>query len=375
MGQSVPLHRYAYLDAMRAIATLLVVCTHAAEVMRSVTASGGWLYDVASTINIGHLGVTLFFMISGFVIPASLGEDQSKCVALRAFAIRRFFRLYPAYWVSMLVALVTIWWLWGKPIDGTSILVNLTMAARAVGVTEIQPPYWTLYTELLFYLLCACLFAIGLLHRPIILAALSAALLLVFLYGYVPGSRDASGPLHILYNTDLSMHLSVMFAGALLRQWHDGRLSPGPSRALLVAVLAGWMILPVWVGTLFDTGPFFWVYPDLEASFALGIATFLVLTFWAKPSFPPLVSLGQSSYSLYLFHSPVLTLILWLASTQPAFAWLRGELAVAMLLSLAVSIGIAIVCYWLIERPAMAVGRTLSRPPMRGVPTLAERPS
>lgn len=376
MAQSVSSHRYVHLDAMRAIAALLVVCTHAADQMRPVASSSGWLHDATSTINTGNIGVTLFFMISGFVIPASLDGARSKGSALRAFAIRRFFRLYPVYWVSMLASLVTIWWLWSKPIDGTAILVNLTMAARAFGVAEIQPPYWTLYTELLFYLLCAGLFAIGLLHRPIVLATLSAVFLVVFLNGYQPGLRDEASPLHFLYNTELAMHLSVMFAGAMLRQWHDGRLSPGPARVLLVAVLGGWVILPAWAGTFVDDkGQLVWLYPNLEASSALGITAFLVLTFRLKPGFAPLVSLGQASYSLYLFHAPFLSLVFWLASTQPAFAWLHTDLALIMLLALAGSIGIAMLAYRFVERPAIAVGRHLSRPSIPAVPAFAERPS
>ena len=52
--------------------------------------------------NAGRFGVALFFLISGFVIPFSFKEPRP----LLRFALSRFFRLYPAYWLSLMLALL-----------------------------------------------------------------------------------------------------------------------------------------------------------------------------------------------------------------------------------------------------------------------------
>ena len=53
-------------------------------------------------VNIGRFGVVAFFLVSGYIIPFSLERGGS----VRRFAVGRFFRLYPLYWVSLVAILV-----------------------------------------------------------------------------------------------------------------------------------------------------------------------------------------------------------------------------------------------------------------------------
>ena len=100
--------RLAYIDTQRGIAALLVIWLHASEVFVQLpkAPSGGWLFDLAWAVDTGRIGVVLFFAISGFVIPSSLAakDGETTTHALKVFLIRRFFRLYPAYWVSVLAS-------------------------------------------------------------------------------------------------------------------------------------------------------------------------------------------------------------------------------------------------------------------------------
>lgn len=360
MTPPVSAHRFDHIDAIRAIAALLVVWDHVTEELVSVTTGGQWLFFLGYGANVGSIGVTLFFLVSGFVIPASLRADRPRGDELRVFAIRRFFRLYPVYWLSLLLGLVAVWWIWGKPIDLETIAANATMLAGPLGYGPILSLYWTLSTELAFYLLCAILFAFGLLGRPLVLALCAAGFALAVLSGYLPGALD-NPALHVLYDTGFALHLSLMFAGALLRQWYDGELRPGLPRALLLAVLTLWVVLPVWSGTSVEGGERSWAYPWFEGSKALGLVLFLVLCFRLKPEVRQLAALGRASYSLYLIHMPVGFGLLWLATIVPAFAWLRAELTLDLLLALAISIGLAALGYRFIELPAIALGRRLSR--------------
>src|SRR3954449_3383332 len=85
-----PQRRMAWLDALRAVAALLVVYAHLSHYLlrgaRDVSAE--WLHA-------GPAGVMLFFLVSGYIIPASLERHGNQ----RRFWIGRFARLYPLYLV------------------------------------------------------------------------------------------------------------------------------------------------------------------------------------------------------------------------------------------------------------------------------------
>jgi peptidoglycan/LPS O-acetylase OafA/YrhL len=95
-----------------------------------------------------HLGVKLFFMISGFVICYS-AEGRT---ALQ-FAWSRFVRLFPAYWFCVTLTFLVCYNFW-QPYFQLGVkewLVNLTMLQEYARVDHVDPPYWTLAEELRFY--------------------------------------------------------------------------------------------------------------------------------------------------------------------------------------------------------------------------------
>ena len=151
--------RMRYIDTLRAVAALLVVWLHAVSIFGRTSAateqSGGWLYSTIAYIDVGHIGVVVFFLISGFVIPFSISADRPGAVG--SFAIRRFFRIYPAYWLSVPLAALAIFWIWGSPFSVREILVNLTLMQDLFGVRSAEGVYWTLPVELTFYALCIVL--------------------------------------------------------------------------------------------------------------------------------------------------------------------------------------------------------------------------
>src|ERR1700733_11044068 len=80
--------RLAWLDGMRGIAALCVVYTHfGARVLPTLHA---WIYRVFDP---GLYGVLVFFLISGYIVPASMERKGS----LRTFWVSRLFRLFPLF--------------------------------------------------------------------------------------------------------------------------------------------------------------------------------------------------------------------------------------------------------------------------------------
>src|SRR5262249_43128814 len=152
--------RLGFLDVARGVAALMVVLAHG--LAQCVPGFLGWS---RSNLDLGRTGVVLFLLISGFIIPVSLEQGGS----LRKFWLRRIFRLYPAYWDSVAVAVncgvrgplsLLI-----RPADDGSWLANLTMCQGFIGRPHAWGLYWTLQLELVIYAACSLLFACGLLRR------------------------------------------------------------------------------------------------------------------------------------------------------------------------------------------------------------------
>jgi peptidoglycan/LPS O-acetylase OafA/YrhL len=161
--------RLAALDGLRLIAALAVAVFHLSVSWRIDGSSppNHFLPDLTQAAVYGFLGVELFFLISGFVIGMSSWRR-----GLGDFFVSRVSRLYPAYWVCVLItaAVVTIAPVTGGvPVTGTpglpQIAANMTMLQEPLGIPAVDTVYWTLFVELRFYLLFAALVAFGLTYR------------------------------------------------------------------------------------------------------------------------------------------------------------------------------------------------------------------
>jgi peptidoglycan/LPS O-acetylase OafA/YrhL len=139
--------RLVELDALRGIAALAVVLVHYTYVYER---DYGHAETFPFTFYFGHLGVQLFFIISGFVILMSLEKTKRPL----DFIISRFSRIYPTYWVAVIFTF-TILTFSNLPKEQPEVLnffVNLTMLQKWLKVKNIDVVYWTLSVELCFYL-------------------------------------------------------------------------------------------------------------------------------------------------------------------------------------------------------------------------------
>ena len=99
----------------------------------------------------------MFFCVSGFIIPYSM--TKYKKYTIKSFIISRLFRLYPLYWMSLILTLVVF--LVFKlnfavtEINFCTVAANITMFQQFLLTDDILGVYWTLQIELAFYILCA----------------------------------------------------------------------------------------------------------------------------------------------------------------------------------------------------------------------------
>src|SRR6476620_2732148 len=140
--------RLDFLDALRGVAVLAVFVQHAAIALTpdfTDFAGADFSDGFSRHFNAGQFGVLLFFLCSGFIIPASVERHRAP----RAFWTSRFFRLYPAYWVALAAARVLAATHRGavsmaqgyRPFDT---IVNATMLQGYFGSPDILIVAWTL---------------------------------------------------------------------------------------------------------------------------------------------------------------------------------------------------------------------------------------
>ncbi|MFF5566737.1 acyltransferase family protein [Streptomyces sp. NPDC012623] len=162
------------IDGIRLLAALMVAAHHYAGTRR-VDRPGNLVWDrpvsdlmptVFRLASYGWIGVEIFFVISGFVICMSCWGRTP-----RQFFVSRVIRLYPAYWFAVAfttAVLIALPGVWDRP-RTRDVLLNLTMLQAGSGVAHIDGVYWTLWSELRFYLLFLAVVWTGLTYRKVVL--------------------------------------------------------------------------------------------------------------------------------------------------------------------------------------------------------------
>jgi peptidoglycan/LPS O-acetylase OafA/YrhL len=334
------------LDGVRALAILLVLVYH-------------W-FPEGQGINVmpnGPIGVTLFFVLSGYLISNILMEQQSLGTFARSFknfVVRRALRIFPIYFLVLIGLLVLQRFsvvvnsdFYTHPGYYWTYLVNYWIELHG-NWSDALSPYWSLSVEEQFYLLW-----------PFCMLLLATRLRAYFLWSTVIfGVVYRYFSVHVYGGLGVSMFSCVdTFAwGALLAHY----LRAGQSAALAVWIKR--LIIPV--GFCFMMVSLRYTDGDLMKQLFFRTFTSVVsvaLLFYAMQpglfakffSVQPLRLIGQMSYGLYLYHMLVPDLFFKLAA--------RMGISVPVLpynlSSLIVLFVVAYVSYRLIELPIQSFKR------------------
>ncbi len=149
--------RIAYLDGHRGLAIVLVILFHAYVRWPQVVPYGDKFADFP-LFSLGHFGVQLFFLISGFVIAMTL----EKCRSSSEFLFKRWLRLFPAMLICSAIIFATAAIFPERPAGTPSLrdlLPGLTFIhphwwASVLGTPQgaLEGAFWSLYVEMQFYL-------------------------------------------------------------------------------------------------------------------------------------------------------------------------------------------------------------------------------
>ncbi len=400
--------RLAWLDALRGFAALCVVFDHGSTLVLMPVRD--YLYR---WLNLGQFGVFVFFLVSGYIVPASLERRGS----LRTFWTGRAFRLYPMFLLALILALVAYETGYGTiagaehhPASAISawvlMLQNLLPGLNVPNVT------WTLSYEMIFYLLLAALFSYGIHKRSNMYAVvfgvgavalggilpmavlvrwagtgghraleLNVAVDILILGGVVlsvlsrqrwlicVGATLAALTVGVLATIDqtypypwsASVILALMFTGTVIYRAEQGRASRPLAAVVVAVVLALCVLAGTWHGPQQHLNQHWvvqWVTSVLGAALVFGIA--FALRRFRVPRFA--AWLGVISYSVYLLH-PLVFNAYRAAYAQVPYLARAHPLDIQYLLAaglLAVIIGLSAVTYYCVERPMQRLGRRVA---------------
>lgn len=166
--------RIEFVDWIRGVAAFLVLFQHSFE-----SFSPRFLSWSTHYLNFGIIGVVSFFLISGYVITHS-----SRDKPIGVFLINRFFRIFPLYWVMLILGLGTAIY-WNKSPSLATVFANIFLIQDYTGFSSYVGGSWTLPLELAFYTLFIVLGRKSFFkNRPIALYFLASSIIVLILLRY-----------------------------------------------------------------------------------------------------------------------------------------------------------------------------------------------
>ena len=342
------------IEGLRAVAVLVVMLFHA-----GIAGFAG-----------GYVGVDVFFVVSGFLITTLLVRDftGTGSISLLQFYARRVRRLLPAS-VLVLAATALLARLFMAPLAyvlaardlpfAALYVSNLRFARRAMDYFAADNPtlvlhYWSLAVEEQFYVVWPVLLLVAarLAQRRGVVVALSFVTVASFAVGVV--LTEVKQPWAFFFLPARAWELAVGGLVAL----GGSRLARLPQSARSVGGIVGMLAIAASV-LAFDDDTAFpgWI----AAAPVLGTAMIIVAGMGSDGtgvsrmlSTPPLVRIGRWSYSLYLWHWPLLVLLDGDGRGKPSVALRLGALAASVVL--------AALTFRFIEAPARSAPSLVGSP-------------
>ncbi len=401
-------HEIPALDGLRAVAALGVLVYHAYYSVQANLVIGG--LNTTFLWNYGQTGVHLFFILSGFLLftPYAKAMLEGKPLpSLRRFYARRALRIIPAYVVclAILVALSLPQYLSLTGLENIGLHLVFFHDDVPLFNRAIEGPMWTLAVEVQFYLLLPLFTAVA---GRLVGATRSRERVFVCVLGFIGGAlllraidTEIHGRLITLHGATktiatlvfwltygvqgkylevfgLGMLGSVLFvigqsAQRQRKRKHQRKYqrkalansTPGwpraVGRALFVGAFPVSVALAAWANSVnIETPPYFLLYHATDLAIlcgpllvGLGYAMLVMGALWSDGriraifEWAPLRFVGLISYSLYLWHQPIIFAARPLTTALPT----PLQFPAALVVGLVVALPVAYLSYQFVERP------------------------
>jgi len=316
---------------------------------------------LAGIFSVGYVGVDFFFVLSGFIICYVHYRDIGIRSSLKAFLIKRLVRIFPIYW-AICAVLVAVYFIF--PSFGSEEYRNVPLLVRSILLFPEADPRplpvsWTLSFEMFFYMV----FSLFMLVKTRVVVGglvLWGGVSLCYALGIIPKSESYLANF-IINGLNVEFLLGCLVAYLVLK--YQRTISGRTSACIFVLgtllVVLSWYLRYAHLTSLHRAilfGPSF-------ALLVLGVALYDVQR---APRLPKmLLGIGDASYSIYLTHCDLVTLVLKLLAVAGLAGLMKGQL-------IALGVAVAVVfagwlCYKLVEKPILDLLRKklLPRPALR----------
>lgn len=334
--------RIENIQALRFVAAALVLLTHITFYANS---------RISPDFNIwqpGAAGVSLFFVISGIVIYLSSGSLPCDNTGATEFMRRRVLRIFPLYWLvttaKLAIVLVVPAALVKNQASVSYVIASYLLVPFANAEGRIEPLHgvgWSLIHEMFFYYVFAA--AMFLRRSPFLASSIViGGLCLIGLF------IDEQSPIARVCLSEQNM---LFVVGMILAHLHKKGWELHQPVALATIIIGAALMLT-------ESGRALW-YPFLRRFDPGAVLILLGALSFRIPGgkiFNAAVKLGDSSYSLYLFHpiiAPAILLGLWKLGLSP--------LPLAILMTFGLSIAIGHLAHQFIESPLNRTAKSLLR--------------
>lgn len=350
------------LQIFRGIAAIAVLLFHASNLIYVKEK-----YDFFhSVLGFGYLGVDFFFVLSGFIIYYIHVQDIGRSNKIRPYLLKRFIRLYPIFWVVMIpilfvVIFFPIFDFGGVDKSPPGIISAIFLLPQSTSPLLIVS--WTMKHEVLFYILFSLMIILpqGVGRSVFVVWVISIFLILLCqnmagIFALNTGERNAVLAL-ILNPLNLEFVIGVIAAFSIIK--FSKYLTRHGWRIAVVAVLLTILCFYLYINYMNESSNLRAII--IGVPFALVIVSSVSLEMkmglFSGTITKGFVLLGDSSYSIYLVHYPVLSLIYKVLSQTKLFS-LFSSLA-SMICLIIVSLLIGVLMHLYIERPLLRKLRIL----------------
>lgn len=341
------------LTSMRGIAAGLVFFYHFIYLRNKVPAQN--VFD--AIIQSGYIGVTIFFVLSGFVLTLRYADDVANgSFNWRRYMQRRVARIYPIYFFLLAgIALIKV------PINVTNVTLTqgFFMKLHQTGLTAT----WSLTVEEIFYLMLPWVLSVVVRHKTLFRAAITLLLwtlamcaigLALVMWSNATGivkQAGFMGDISFMFNRTVFGYMFDFSVGIFAALLYRRRGSFGITASTLLTIAGfGGIILFQWLMAQSPNGVVvrLFVYCVAVCTGILMYSLANTETLLARAlSWSPLTYMGRISYAVYLVQ---LTQLLWFMSGWPVLMFYIGTNLVSAVL------------YQFIEEPARKLISSLGRP-------------
>lgn len=296
--------RLGGIQVLRVFVAALVVAQHG--YFYAATARGYGIEQMMPffSLQLGIIGVFVFFVISGYVIGLQADTQPSR------FILHRVLRIYPAYIAALALGGLLILGSGALPLAGLHPSWSLLLLPAGRLVSWFVVPYWTLMFEVYFY---AVAFVLMLGGRHLYDAGLMLWAVLVMAASLALHRSLAPVPDPLQLATS---PLALPFiAGASLARFHQGRKLP--LLTTLCLCFAAWIAFPSRFDLIFLIETLILVLLAVHLSVLAGR-----IGDWRPAAL--LSRLGDFSYGLYLIHAPLIVAFAAIVPLRPGPVWLSA---------------------------------------------------